>query len=49
MEKRTCVVIDDDIDKKLRSYQAKLINQKSKSISYSKTINILLREFFEIN
>ena len=44
MLKRVTIIIDDDIDKKLRQYQAKMIQQISESYSYSKTINDVLRK-----
>lgn len=37
-------MIDDDIDKKLRQRQARIIQQTSESYSYSKTINDVLRK-----
>jgi hypothetical protein len=44
MAKRITVMIDDDIDKKLRQYQAKMIQQSSGAYSYSKTINDVLKK-----
>jgi len=46
MAKRICCVIDDDVNKKLRLYQAKLIQKNQGSYSYSKVINHLLRVYF---
>jgi hypothetical protein len=43
MSKRITIMIDDDIDKKLRQRQARIIQQTSESYSYSKTINDVLR------
>jgi len=43
MSKRITIMIDDDIDKKLRLRQAKQIQQEQKSISYSKVLNDTLR------
>lgn len=37
-------MIDDDVDKKLRLCQAKLIHQEQTSYSYSKVINEILRK-----
>ena len=34
-------MIDDDLDKKLRLRQAKMIQQEQTSFSYSKVINVL--------
>jgi hypothetical protein len=36
-------MIDDDLDKKLRMRQAKMIQQNQTSFSYSKTLNEMLR------
>ena len=46
MSKRTCLMIDDDVDKKLRLYQAKSIKKNGSSFSYSKTLNAVLRGYF---
>ena len=46
MNKRICLMIDDDVDKILRIYQAKLIRKNQCSISYSQVINSVLRENF---
>lgn len=37
-------MIDDDLDKKLRARQAKMIQQKQTSYSYSRTLNDTLRK-----
>lgn len=42
--KRITIIIDDDIDKKLRQYQSKMIQQNVESYSYSRTINDILRK-----
>ena len=44
MAKRVTIVIDDDLDKKIRMIQAKMIQATSSSVSYSKTINELLEK-----
>ena len=44
MSKRITIMIDDDIDKKLRQLQSKLIVKTNESISYSKVINQELRK-----
>ncbi len=46
MKKRICLMIDDDVDKKLRLHQAKLIRKNQGSCSYSATINYVIREYF---
>lgn len=44
MSKRVTIMIDDDLDKKIRQRQAKMIQQKQTSYSYSKTLNEILRK-----
>ena len=44
MAKRITIMIDEDIDKKLRQIQAKLIQETSRSISYSQVINETIRK-----
>ncbi len=44
MSKRVTIMIDDDLDKKLRLRQAKMIQQEQSSYSYSKVLNELLRK-----
>ena len=44
MQKRICTMIDDDVDKKLRLYQSKLIQKNHSSFSYSRTINEVLKK-----
>ena len=44
MAKRITVMIDDELDKKLRQLQAKLIQQEQSSYSYSKVINETIRK-----
>ncbi len=44
MSKRVTIMIDDDLDKKLRMRQAKLIQQEQLSYSYSKVLNETLRK-----
>ena len=44
MSKRVTIMIDDDLDKKLRSRQAKMIMQEQSSCSYSKVLNEALRK-----
>ena len=46
MSKRICLMIDDDVDKKLRLFQAKSIKINQTSFSYSKALNTVLREYF---
>jgi len=44
MSKRVTIMIDDDLDKKLRLRQAKIIQQEHVSCSYSKVLNESLRK-----
>jgi len=44
VSKRITMMIDDDLDKKLRLLQAKTIASKKTSCSYSKIVNETLRK-----
>lgn len=44
MAKRVTIMVDDELDKKLRQMQAKLIQKENKSISYSYVINLMLKD-----
>ncbi len=44
MGRRVSIMLDDDIDKKLRLRQAKLIQQEQSSYSYSRVLNETLRK-----
>ena len=44
MGKRITIMIDEDLHKKLRLRQAKLIQQEQSSYSYSKVLNETLRK-----
>ncbi len=44
MAKRITVVLDDDLDKKLRLRQAKIIQQEQASCSFSRVLNDTLRK-----
>ena len=44
MAKRITIMIDDDLDKKLRLLQAKEIQKTNASVSYSQIINEILRK-----
>ncbi len=44
MSKRVTILIDDDLDKKLRTLQAKMIQKENKSYSYSKAICDTIRK-----
>lgn len=41
--KRVTIMIDADVDKKIRRHQAAVINKKNISYSYSRCVNDLLR------
>jgi len=44
MSKRVTIMIDDDLDKKLRNRQAKIIQNEQASYSYSRVVNDTLRK-----
>jgi len=44
MAKRITIMIEDDLDRKLRVIQAKTIQSTSSSVSYSKIVNETLRK-----
>ena len=44
MAKRISIVVDDDLDKKLRLIQAKSIQDTVGSVSYSRVMNNTLRK-----
>ncbi len=44
MTKRVTIMIDNDLDKKLRLRQAKVIQQEMSSYSYSRVMNETLRK-----
>lgn len=48
MAKRVTIMIADDLDKKLRQKQAKLIQSENVSVSYSRVINDAIRGKFKI-
>ena len=41
---RVTIMLDDDLDKKLRMRQARMIQQEQGSHSFSKTLNEVLRK-----
>jgi len=44
MSKRVTIILDNDLDKKLRRIQAKEITKTRKSVSFSETMNNILRK-----
>jgi len=44
MAKRITIMIDDDVDKKLRLIQAKAIQNTNASVSFSRVINETIRK-----
>jgi hypothetical protein len=44
MSKRICILLDDDVDQKLRIRQANSIKKTSSSVSFSMVINDVLRK-----
>jgi len=47
MSKRVTIIIDEDINKKLRDLQAKVIKRRNTAYSYSRVINDSLRKYFK--
>jgi len=43
MTERITVVFDDDIHQKARNIQAKIIAKVSKSVSFSRVVNIIMK------
>ena len=43
MSKRITVLLDEDLDKKIRLMQAKIIQQENKSVSFSHVLNLFLQ------
>ncbi|HUU48171.1 MAG TPA: hypothetical protein VMW55_05245 [Nitrosopumilaceae archaeon] len=44
MSKRVTIMLDDDLDKKMRLLQAKMIQTTTSSVSFSNVLNQVLRE-----
>ena len=44
MSKRITIIIDDDLNKKIRIIQAKNISEKLTPYSFSKTLNDVIRK-----
>lgn len=44
MSKRVTIMLDSDLDKKMRMLQAKMIQNTSSSVSFSNVLNQVLRE-----
>ena len=44
MSKRITVVLDDEIDKKIREFQAKTTRKNNFTYSFSKAVNDILRK-----
>ena len=44
MAKRITIMIDDDLNKKVRLLQSKIIQKENKSASFSSVLNSLLEE-----
>ena len=43
MSKRITIMIQDELDKKIRSYQAKRMQKENKTYSYSRAVNDILK------
>jgi len=44
MSKRVTIVLDDDLVKKLREIQSKLIKESASSVSFSRVLNDVVRK-----
>ena len=44
MGRRVTIMIEDSLDKKIRQFQAKMIQKENTTYSYSKAVNDLLRK-----
>jgi predicted transcriptional regulator len=44
MSKRVTIILDDDLVKKLREIQSKLIKESTSSVSFSRVLNDVVRE-----
>jgi len=44
MAKRVTIVLQDDLVKKLREKQSKLIKESTKSVSFSSVVNVYVRK-----
>ena len=44
MGRRVTIMIEDNLDKKIRQFQAKMIQKENSTYSYSKAVNDLLRK-----
>ena len=47
MSKRITIMLDDELNKKIRLLQAKMIKKENKSISYSYVVNLLLKNLIK--
>ncbi len=47
MAKRITIMLDDDLDKKIRLLQAKAIQSTASSVSFSSVINEIIRNSFK--
>ena len=44
MVRRATIMIEEDLDKKIRAYQAKKMQKQNSTYSYSKAVNDIIRE-----
>ena len=44
MGRRVTIMIEDNLDKKIRQFQAKIIQKENSTYSYSRAVNDLLRK-----
>ena len=49
MRRRVTVTIERELEKKIRTKQAQLIQECGKNISFSRTLEIMVQKYLEVN
>ena len=44
MGRRVTIMIEDNLDKKIRQFQSKMMQKENATYSYSKAVNVLLKK-----
>ena len=47
MTRRVTIMIDPELDKKIRAFQAKKMQKQNESYSYSRAVNDILKKYFQ--
>lgn len=47
MSRRVTVMMDAEVDKKIRAYQAKVMQKQNSAYSYSRAVNDILKKSFQ--